>query len=82
MELLASKGVLKVTGSTLHANDKLSFGAASGANFVVGDNTRTSTDKTAIEMGHGASIAGSGAAVVQNSDGSISFHVGSADGRK
>jgi hypothetical protein len=76
MQLLASKGYLQVTGSQLHAADKLSFGAASGAKFTVGHNMRTSTDKTAIEAGHGAFITGSGAGVVQNADGSISFNVG------
>jgi hypothetical protein len=78
MQLLASRGFLQVTGSRLHANDQLSFGANSGAKFVVGDNTRTSTNKTAIDAGKGAFVTGSGAAVVQNPDGSISFHVGSA----
>jgi hypothetical protein len=76
MQLLASKGFLQVTGSNLHANDKLSFGALSGATFTLGNNTRTSTDKTAIEAIGNAAITGSGAGIVQNPDGSISFYVG------
>jgi hypothetical protein len=75
MTLLASKGYIEVTGSQLHANEKLVIAAASGAKFTVGQNTRTTTEKTAIEAGHGAYMSGSGAAVVQN-DGSISFHTG------
>lgn len=80
MNLLASSGYLQVTQSRLHANDALAFGANAGAKFVVGDGTRTSTDKTAIDAGRGAYITGSGAAVVQNADGSISFHVGKNPG--
>jgi len=74
--LLAEKGYLQVTGSTLYAPNELAFGAASAGKFVVGDGTTTKTDKTAIQAGQGAFIAGSGSAVVQNADGSISFHVG------
>jgi len=77
INLLAEKGYLQVTQSHLHANDELSFGANAGATFVVGDRTQTTTAKTAIKAGQGAFIAGSGAGVVQNPDGSISFHVGS-----
>ena len=80
MNLLATKGYLQVTQSHLHANDALSFGANAGARFVVGDQTKTTTSKTAIEAGQGAFIAGSGAAVVQNADGSISFNVGNNPG--
>jgi hypothetical protein len=76
MNLLASRGYLQVTQSKLHANDALSFGANAGANFLIGHGTTTTTSKTAIEAGHGAFITGSGGAVQQNADGSISFHVG------
>lgn len=82
MTLLAQRGVLQVTDSRLHAKQSLEFGASGQGKFVVGNNTRTSTDKTAIEAGQGAFITGQNAAVRQNADGSVSFQVGSNPGDK
>lgn len=80
MTLLAERGVLQVTNANLHAKNALEFGASGNGRFVVGHNTKTSTDKTAIHAGQGAYITGQNAAVRQNPDGSISFHVGSGPG--
>ena len=65
--------VLEVTGSKLHAKEKLSFGAVKGRKFKLTD-TQTSTGKTAVNVEGKASITGSGAEVVQE-DGNISFKV-------
>lgn len=76
MTVLAEKGVISVTQSQLYAPDQLIVGAGPGAAFSVGDQTTTRTDNTAIKAGSGAFMSGSNAAVRQNPDGSISFHVG------
>ena len=76
MTVLAERGVVSVTQSDLYAPSKLTIEAGPGANFIVGDQTTTRTDTTAIKAGSGAFMKGSNAAVVQNPDGSISFKVG------
>ncbi|MCI5045095.1 MAG: hypothetical protein MRY72_10390 [Aquisalinus sp.] len=80
MNLLADQGVLQVENSNLHANKSLKISAGPNGLFVVGNNTTTSTDKTAIKAGGGAFMKGQNAAVIQGEDGSVSFHVGSNPG--
>jgi hypothetical protein len=80
MNLLAERGVLQVTASNLYANESLTMRASSGAIFSVGHGTTTRTAKTAIQADAGAFVTGSGGAVVQNADGSVSFLVGSRQG--
>jgi hypothetical protein len=77
VDMLAERGVLQITGSNIHAPDSVIFGVAGGEAYF-GDNSLSSTDKTAIHAkGVGSGISARGhAAVRQNPDGSISFHVG------
>lgn len=73
---LAQNGFLVIQQSNLHANQELIFGSQQGG-AVVGNNSSLTTDKTAITAGSGAFMETQGNAQVrQNSDGSISFHVG------
>ncbi len=76
INLWAKKGVLKVTGISFYAPDAITMGAGKGAKFSVGDGSTTETDRTKIDIGTGARIEGSDAAVKQNPDGSVTFHVG------
>jgi hypothetical protein len=80
MELLAGRGLLQVTESRLYAPVALSISSAGGGTFVVGDNSRTSTDRTAVQAGHGAYVVGRNAEIRQGADGSISFRVGEGSG--
>ena len=73
---LASKGVISIKGSTLYAPDEIRMGAGAGASFHFGDNSTSTTDKTKIVAGRGASIQGSNAEIRQNPDGSIDFLTG------
>ena len=76
IDALARNGLLVIEGSRLHAPQALIFGSVSGS-AIAGNNTRLSTDKTAIEAGGGAFVQTQGNAQIrQNPDGSISFHVG------
>ena len=73
---LAQNGILVIELSKLHANETLTFGSQIGS-AVVGNNSVLTTNKTAIAAGSGAFMETNGNAQVrQNSDGSISFHVG------
>ena len=73
---LAQNGFLVIQGSHLHANESLVFGSVQGS-AVVGNNSALTTNNTAITAGSGAFMETQGNAQVrQNSDGSISFHVG------
>jgi hypothetical protein len=56
------------------------IGAGEGARFSFGENSTSKTAKTAIHANGNAWVEGSNAAVSQNANGSISFHVGSASG--
>lgn len=73
----AAQGLLSIQQSSLYAPQQVTMGADRGATFVFGNNSRSRTDKTAIHAQGSAQIVGSNAAIVQNPDGSISFHVGS-----
>lgn len=76
IDALARNGLLIIEGSRLHAPQALIFGSVHGS-AIAGNNTRLSTDKTAIEAGGGAFVKTQGNAQIrQNPDGSISFHVG------
>jgi len=73
---LAENGFISIQGSHLHANDSLVFGSVVGG-ASVGNNSKLTTDKTAIKAKGNASMNTVGNAQVrQNPDGSISFHVG------
>lgn len=73
---LAENGFISIQGAHLHANESLVFGSVVGG-ASVGNNSKLTTDKTAIEASGNASMNTVGNAQVrQNSDGSISFHVG------
>lgn len=76
IDALASNGVLQIRQSSLHGNQSLVFGSKGGtASF--GDNSVLSTSRTAIQTGSGAFMNTHGNAQVrQNSDGSITFHIG------
>ena len=74
---LATRGLLSIQGSALYAHQQITMGAGPGAQFQFGNNSSSHTANTGIVAGAGAQIVGSNAAIVQNPDGSISFHVGS-----
>ena len=76
IDMWAAQGVLRIAGSNLYAPDQITMGAGKGAAFSFGDGSKSETDKTGIVAGTGARITGSNAAIRQNPDGSISFHVG------
>ena len=77
---LAENGFISIRGSTLHANESLTFGSVMGG-ASVGHDSKLATDRTAIEAKGSASMETVGNAQVrQNPDGSISFHVGTDSG--
>lgn len=73
---LAQNGYLSIKNSHLYAAQSLIFGSEQGG-AVVGNDSSLRTDRTAITMGGGAFMQSQGNAQVrQNSDGTITFHVG------
>lgn len=80
IKALADSGFLSIKGSELVAPDGILIGAGEGARFSFGEGSASKTTKTAIHANGNARVAGSNAAVSQNTDGSISFHVGSTPG--
>lgn len=72
-DALVTKGAATIYEclSLLRSQARLIWGAAA---------REGQSDKTAIHAGQGAYITGQNAAVRQNPDGSISFHVGSGPG--
>lgn len=72
----ATRGLLSIQNSSLYAPNQVTIGAGPGAQFQFGNNSVSQTKNTGIVAGAGAQITGSNAAIVQNPDGSISFHVG------
>ena len=76
----ADSGFLSIRGAKLVAPEGILIGAGEGARFSFGENSTSKTAKTAIHADGNARVEGSNAAVSQNADGSISFHVGSASG--
>jgi len=73
---LAQNGFLVIQQSHLHGNLGLTFGSVQGS-AVVGNDSTLTTKNTAITAGCGAFLETQGNAQIrQNSDGSISFHVG------
>lgn len=80
IKALANSGFLSIKGSELVAPDGILIGAAEGARFSFGENSSSKTAMTAIHADGHARVEGSNAAVSQNADGSISFHVGNTSG--
>ena len=80
IKALADCGFLTIKGSELVAPEAIMIGAGEGARFFFGENSISKTAKTAIHANGNARVEGSNAAVSQNADGSITFHVGSASG--
>jgi hypothetical protein len=76
IQALANEGKLVISQSQLYAPEQIVMGAAHGASFAFGDNSTSTTNNTGIQAGAGAWITGSNAAIVQGTDGSISFYVG------
>jgi hypothetical protein len=73
---LSEKGFISIKGSHLHANESIIFGSVVGG-ASMGNNSKLTTNKTAIHASDNASMNTVGNAQVrQNPDGSISFHTG------
>lgn len=82
IKAFADSGFLSIKESHLIAPDGILIGAGKGGRFSFGDNSSSSTAKTTIHASGNARVEGSNAGVSQNADGSIGFHVGSAQGSK
>ena len=80
IKALAESGFLSIKGSELVAPDGIVISAGAGARFSFGDNSASKTATTAIHADGNARVEGSDAAISQNVDGSITFHVGSSSG--
>jgi hypothetical protein len=80
IKAFADSGFLSIKGAELVAPEGIMIGAGEGALFSFGENSTSKTAKTAIHANGNARVEGSNAAVSQNANGSISFHVGSASG--
>jgi len=76
IDAFAQKGILVINNSHLSSVEQITIGAGQNSQFSFGNNSTSTTDKTKIVTGQGAQIAGGNSAIVQNPDGSISFHVG------
>lgn len=73
---MAENGFISIKRTELHAKDLIVFGSKHGG-ASVGNDSKLSTDKTAIEAKGNSSMNTEGNAQVrQNPDGSITFHVG------
>ena len=72
---LAEHGDIVITGSQIYATEKIELESAPSTKFILADKSSSSTLKSSIQVGQGASIQGQGGAkIVQNPDGSISFY--------
>lgn len=80
IKAFADSGFLSIKGSELVAPEGIMIGAGEGARFSFGENSTSKTTKTAIQANGNTRVEGSNAAVSQNANGSITFHVGSASG--
>ena len=80
IEAFAHEGLLNIEGTKLYAPDSISMGTFGEAIFIFGNNSVSETSKSKIEANGPASMTGKNSGVVQNPDGSISFHVGSSEG--
>ena len=73
---MAENGFISIKGTQLHAKDSIVFGSKHGG-ASVGNDSKLSTDRTAIEAKGNSSMNTEGNAQVrQNPNGSITFHVG------
>jgi len=76
VQFLANRGVITISNSNIHGPSGVALASNHGA-FEFGNNSISQTDRTKIVASGRAAIVGTGtSAVVQNPDGSISFHVG------
>ena len=76
INMFASRGLLQIQKSILYAPEKITIGAREKAQFIFGNDSTSSTDRTRIEAKGNAQIIGKNATIVQNPDGSISLLVG------
>lgn len=74
IRFLAERGDILISNSSIHSSHSLLYQAGSTNKFILKDNVASSTYKSHINLGQGASIVGSGNAFVhQDEDGNISF---------
>jgi hypothetical protein len=74
IDFAAQNGDIIISQTSIYAADSITMRSASGTKFSFGNNSSSKTSTSEITAGHGASIEGaSGAKIVQNPDGSISF---------
>ena len=76
----AHQGLISIQQSQLFANNQITIGAGQNAQFIFGNNSTSTTNRTQIVAQGNAQVVGKNAAMVQNPDGSISFCVGSNPG--
>ncbi|MEI6135219.1 MAG: hypothetical protein WCP72_09610 [Desulfomonile sp.] len=75
LEFLAEKGNIVITNSSIEAAKQITMSSSPGSICVFGNNSTSSTMKTAIETKDNAQIRMQGGAkIVQDEDGSIKFY--------
>lgn len=75
INFLAENGDITISGTQIYASKSISMASSEGTKFTFGNNSRSSTDKSSIEAGHGAQIQGQGGArIEQDEDGNIKFY--------
>lgn len=75
INFLAENGDITISGTQIYASKSITMASSQGTKFTFGNNSKSTTDKSSIEAGHGAQIQGQGGArIVQDEDGSIKFY--------
>jgi len=75
INFLAENGDITISGTQVYASKSITMTSSQGTKFTFGNNSKSTTDKSSIEAGHGAQIQGQGGArIVQDEDGSIKFY--------
>ena len=73
--IIANKGFIKIEGSKIKSNSSITLGSALGGEFIIGNNSKSQTDKSSIVMNGQSFIHMTGnSKIEQTEDGSINFY--------
>lgn len=75
IEFLAQNGDITISGTQIYASNSVTLGSDQGTKFTLENNSKSSTNRSSIEVGDNSKIQGQGGAkIVQDADGNIKFY--------
>lgn len=76
IQFLAQKGDIAIQGTNIYSNHSIEMSSGLGTSVLFGHNSKSTTQKSSIETGHGAHLSmKNGGSIRQDKNGNIIFSV-------